>query len=54
MLLLASQTAFRGESARILLWSDLFQAMVPMDDITLGTKAPVCIPSHSPQAPSPR
>jgi hypothetical protein len=44
MLLLASQTAFRGESARILLWSDLFQTMVPMDDISLGTKAPVCRP----------
>jgi hypothetical protein len=54
MLLLASQTAFRGESARILLWSDLFQAMVPMDDIALGTKAPVRVSLPSPVRALPR
>jgi hypothetical protein len=32
MILLSSQTAFRGESARMLLWSDLFQTAVTFDD----------------------
>lgn len=41
MLLLSTQTAFRGESARILLWSDLFPTSVPMDDIQLGMRVPV-------------
>jgi hypothetical protein len=41
MMLLASQTAFRGESARVLLWSDLFQTLIPFDDISPGFRVPV-------------
>jgi hypothetical protein len=32
MLLLGAATAFRGDSARILLWSDLFKTSVPLGD----------------------
>jgi len=41
MLLLSAATAFRGDSARRLLWSDMFVASVPMDDLGLGTVVPV-------------
>ncbi|KAJ7720340.1 hypothetical protein B0H16DRAFT_1793545 [Mycena metata] len=34
MLLLGAATAFRGDSARILLWSDLFKTSIPLGDDT--------------------
>ena len=49
MLLLSAATAFRGDSARRLLWSDMFVALVPIDDLGLGTVVPVrpfCIHCH--------
>lgn len=36
MVLLSTATAFRGDSARILLWSDLYMTETPMDEIGLG------------------
>ena len=47
MLLLSSTTAFRGESCRILEWSDLFLSSIPMDDIQPGYKVPVCMQAHT-------
>jgi hypothetical protein len=44
-ILLSSQTAFRGDSARSLLWSDLFLSKVPMHDISEETVIPVKPPS---------
>jgi hypothetical protein len=41
MLLFSTSTAFRGESARILQWSDLFVSEIPMDDISSGFRVPV-------------
>ncbi|KAL6300578.1 hypothetical protein BKA93DRAFT_829023 [Sparassis latifolia] len=41
MLLLSSMTAFRGESSRILEWSDLFMSSIPMDDVRAGYRVPV-------------
>ena len=41
MLLLSSTTAFRGESSRILEWSDLFVSSIRMDDIQTGYTIPV-------------
>lgn len=41
MLLLSAATAFRGDSARMLLWSDLFKTEVPMVDRGAGVKATV-------------
>jgi hypothetical protein len=41
MLLLSAATAFRGDSAQRLLWSDMFISSVPMDDLGLGTVVPV-------------
>jgi hypothetical protein len=43
MLLLSAATAFRGDSARQLLFSDLFCARVPVDDLGLGTTVPVSV-----------
>ncbi|KIM80456.1 hypothetical protein PILCRDRAFT_9638 [Piloderma croceum F 1598] len=40
MLLLSAATAFRGDSAQRLLWSDMFISSVPMDDLGLGTVVP--------------
>ena len=37
MMLLSTTIVFRGDSSRALLWSDLFLADVPMNDIGLGT-----------------
>jgi hypothetical protein len=44
-LLLSSQTAFRGDSAWSLLWSDLFLAKLPMNDIAPGNVVSVGV-SH--------
>ena len=41
MLLMSSALAFRGDNARNILWSDLFSADVPMDDIGLGVHVKV-------------
>lgn len=41
MLLLSLTTAFRGESSRNLLLSDLFMMQVPMNEIGLGITVPV-------------
>jgi hypothetical protein len=41
MLLMSSTLAFRGDSARNVLWSDLFSNDVPMDDIDLGAHVKV-------------
>jgi hypothetical protein len=41
MLLFSATTAVRGESARILLWSDLFISEIPLDDVRQGLKIPV-------------
>ena len=41
MLLLSTSTAFRGESARILQWSDLFMSEMPLDDVRPGVRVPV-------------
>jgi hypothetical protein len=38
MLLLSTTMAFRGDSERALLWSDLFSVDVPMNDISVGTR----------------
>ena len=43
MLLLSTSTAFHGESARILQWSDLFMSEIPMDDVSDGFRVPVCV-----------
>jgi hypothetical protein len=43
MLLLSTSIAFRGESARILQWSDLFMSEIPMDEVKDGYRVPVCI-----------
>jgi hypothetical protein len=43
MLLLSTSTAFRGESARILQWSDLFMSEILMDDVSDGFRVPVCV-----------
>lgn len=45
-LLLSSQTAFRGDSARSLLWSDLFLTQLPIHDIAPGTVVPVGVLCH--------
>jgi hypothetical protein len=42
MLLLSSTLAFRGDSARNVLWSDLFSTDIPMDDISLSAHVKVC------------
>jgi hypothetical protein len=57
MLLFSTSTAFRGESAHILQWSDLFVSEIPMDDIAPGFRVqvrvslychcPLCPPSSS-------
>ncbi|KAF8467061.1 hypothetical protein DFH94DRAFT_817762 [Russula ochroleuca] len=41
MLLFSTSTAFRGESAHILQWSNLFVSEIPMDDISSGFRVPV-------------
>ena len=41
MLLFATSTAVRGESLRILRWSDMFVSEIPMDDVCEGLKIPV-------------
>ncbi|GBE80419.1 hypothetical protein SCP_0301340 [Sparassis crispa] len=41
MLLLSSTMAFRGESSRILEWSDLFLLSILMDDVRLGYRVPM-------------
>jgi hypothetical protein len=41
MMLFSASMAVRGESARILLWSDLFVSEIPMDDVRQGLKIPV-------------
>jgi hypothetical protein len=53
MLLFATSTAVRGESLRILRWSDMFVSEIPMDDVRVGLKIPVspisltfCVLSH--------
>ena len=43
MLLFSTSTAFRGESARILQWSDLFKSEIPMNEVSDGFRVPVCI-----------
>jgi hypothetical protein len=43
MLLFSTSTAFRGESARILQWSDLFVSEIPMDDVSPGFRVPVSV-----------
>lgn len=43
MLLLQSCTAFRGESARMLLWSDLFVTEVPIPELGPNVKIPVSL-----------
>lgn len=50
MLLFATSTAFRGESARILQWSDLFVSEIPMDDISPGFRVPVRVSLHPPSS----
>ncbi|GLB45440.1 hypothetical protein LshimejAT787_2201030 [Lyophyllum shimeji] len=42
-MLVGSATAFRGESSRQLLWSDLFMKMVPMPDLGLDVHVPVLV-----------
>ena len=46
MALSCGSTAARGDSARMLLWSDLFMTGVPMNDIALGATVPVCCGPH--------
>lgn len=41
MLLLGATTAFRGESSRMLQWSDLFLSDLSIDDLDLDNKIPV-------------
>jgi hypothetical protein len=43
MLLFSTSTAFRGESARILQWSDLFVSEIPMNDVSPGFRVPASI-----------
>ena len=38
MLLFSSTTAFRGDSSRQLLWSDLFMANIPLPAVGLDAK----------------
>ena len=45
-LLLSSALAFRGESSRILLWSDLFMKMIPMPDVGEDVFVPVSLDSQ--------
>jgi len=44
LLLLATSMAVRGNSARILRWSDLFMGEVLMNDVCAGKKVPVSAP----------
>lgn len=46
MLLFSTSTAFRGESARILQWSDLFVSEIPMDGISPGSRIQVRVGTH--------
>jgi hypothetical protein len=48
MLLFATSTAVRGESLRILRWSDMFVSEIPMDDVRMGLKIPVGLIHSSP------
>lgn len=41
MVLWSAATAFRGNSARILLWSDLYTSKVPMHELGMGRTVPV-------------
>ena len=41
MFLVGAQSAFRGESSRILLWSDCYMQKVPINDIHVGYMVPV-------------
>lgn len=41
MFLLSAATAFRGDSARMVLLSDLFTKEIPMPDLGLGSKVTV-------------
>ena len=41
MLLFATSTAVRGESLRILRWSDMFVSEIRLDDVSMGLKIPV-------------
>jgi len=43
MLLFTTSTAVRGESLRILRWSDMFVSEIPMDDVRVGLKIPVSL-----------
>lgn len=43
LLLLATSMAFRGGSARILRWSDLFMGEIPVNDVYTGKKVPVSV-----------
>jgi hypothetical protein len=43
-ILLSSQTAFRGDSARSLLWSDLFLSKLKLHDISADGYIPVRTP----------
>ncbi len=42
MVLWSAATAFRGNSARILLWSDLYTSKVLMHELGMGRTVPVC------------
>jgi len=42
MFLLATNVAFRGDSTRHVLWSDLFMQLVPMPLIGQDVQLPVC------------
>lgn len=46
MLLVSTSTAFRGDSSRNLLWSDLFCRDIPMHGIELGHMITVRISFH--------
>ncbi|KAI0088513.1 hypothetical protein BDY19DRAFT_906536 [Irpex rosettiformis] len=41
MFLIVAQSAFRGESSRILLWSNCYQQVVPINDVCIGYTIPV-------------
>ena len=41
MLLLSTASAFRGDSSRMLLWSDLFKSSVHLGDVELDAEVPV-------------
>ena len=43
MLLFSTSIAFRGESACILQWSDLFKSEIPMNEVLDGFRVPVCV-----------